>query len=90
MPVFLRYASYIVFFWTHEEDEPIHFHVAEGKPSASSTKVWVLSDGSFLLANNDSKIPSHILRHIFRVMQDNIEDYKTQWSIVHGAIRYYR
>lgn len=89
MPVFLRYSSYKVFFWVHENGEPIHFHIAEGAPSASSTKVWVLKDGSFLLANNNSKIPPAVLRRIFAVMQDNLEDYKKQWRIIHGSVEYY-
>ncbi len=90
MPVFFRYASYVVFFWTHENDEPIHFHIAEGNPLPNSTKVWILSDGSFLLANNSSKIPERVLRRIFRVMQDNVDDYKRQWELIHGPARYYR
>jgi len=89
MPVFLRYSSYKVFFWTNENGEPIHFHIAEGAPSANSTKVWILSDGSFQLANNNSRIPFVVLRHIFSVMQDNLDDYKKRWSLVHGEIKYY-
>lgn len=90
MPVFFRFSSYVVFFWTHENDEPIHFHIAEGASVANSTKIWILSDGSFLLANNNSKIPERVLRRIFRVMADNVDDYIRQWSIVHGAVRFYR
>lgn len=90
MPVYLRHKSYVIFFWTHEDDEPIHFRITEGAPSASSTKVWVLSDGSFLLANNSSKIPRQALNRIFRIMQDNFEEYRAQWEIIHGPARYYR
>ena len=90
MPIFLRYASYIVFFWVNENDEPIHFHVSEGRPSESSTKIWILSDGSFLLAHNKSRIPVRVLNRIFQVMQDNIDDYKRQWEIVNGSISYYK
>lgn len=90
MPVFLRFKSYKVFFWTHESNEPIHFHIAEGSPSASSTKVWILSDGSCKLANNNSQIPMHILRRIIIVMQDSLEDFKAAWQAVHGEIKYYK
>lgn len=89
MPVFFRYSSYKVFFWVHENDEPIHFHIAEGPPSANSTKVWILADGSFLLANNNSRIPFSVLRRIFAVMQDNLDDYKKQWETIHGKVTYY-
>lgn len=31
MPVYVRYNGWYVYFWTNENDEPIHFHIAEGK-----------------------------------------------------------
>lgn len=89
MPVFLRYSGYRVFFWTNENGELIHFHISEGMPSVNSTKVWILSDGSFQLANNNSRIPFTVLRHILSVMEDNLEDYKSRWLLVHGEINYY-
>lgn len=90
MPIFLRYTNYRVFFWVHENGEPIHFHISEGQPSPNSTKVWILKDGSFSLANNNSRIPFIALRRIFAIMQDNLEDYKRQWKIIHGEITYYK
>ena len=90
MPVYLRYGGYVVFFWTNENGEPVHFHVAMGSPTAAATKIWVLSDGSFLVANNAGKIPDRILRRIFRIMQDNLDGFMAQWRIVHGEPRFYR
>ena len=29
MPVYIRYSGWSVYFWTNENDEPIHFHIAE-------------------------------------------------------------
>ena len=31
--VYVRYSGWFVYFWTNENDEPIHFHIAEGRPS---------------------------------------------------------
>ena len=90
MPVFIRYSGYKVFFWVHENGEPIHFHVALGQPTENATKIWILSDGSFEIAHNKSEIPAIILRRILRIMQDELEDYKRQWQIIHGIIRYYK
>lgn len=39
MPVYLRYGGYVVFFWTNESGEPVHFHVAMGSPTAASIKI---------------------------------------------------
>jgi len=90
MPVFIRYSGYKVFFWSHENGEPIHFHISEGNPTNNATKIWILSDGSFLIANNNSKIPIIALNRIFKIMGDNLDDYKKQWEVVHGEIKYYR
>jgi hypothetical protein len=54
MPVYVRYSGWYVYFWTNEKDEPIHFHIAQGKPSENATKIWILSNDSFRLANNNS------------------------------------
>ena len=90
MPVFLRYSSYKVFFWVHENGEPIHFHICEGDPSENATKIWVLADGSLKIAHNRSHIPATVLRRIAAIMLDNIEDFKRQWMIIHGEIHYYK
>ena len=48
MPQIFRIGKYIIFFWSNENKplEPIHVHIAEGKPSENSTKVWITEDGN--------------------------------------------
>ncbi len=89
MPVFLRYSSYKIFFWVNENNEPIHFHITSGSPCANCTKVWILSDGSFQIAHNKSRIPNSDLQRIFAVMRDMLSDYKNQWKLINGKISYY-
>ena len=60
----------MVFFWSNEENEPIHVHIAKGQPAANSTKVWLLEKGGCILAHNKSKIPHHDLD----VIMDTIID----------------
>ncbi len=59
MPQIFRVGSYIIYFWSNENNpiEPIHVHIAEGKASANATKVWITSSGKTLLCNNHSHIP---------------------------------
>ena len=47
MPQLLKIGPYIIYFWSNENDplEPIHVHVAEGKPSATATKLWITGAG---------------------------------------------
>ncbi len=48
MPQVFKVGSYWIYFWTNENDplEPIHVHIAEGKPSENATKVWITSKGN--------------------------------------------
>ena len=88
MPVYVRYSGWYVFFWTNEGAEPIHFHIAEGKPAENATKIWVLKNHSFRLANNNSHVPSKILRHILAVMQASVEEYESFWKMYQKNLHY--
>ncbi|MEE3481360.1 MAG: hypothetical protein VZQ80_05185 [Lachnospiraceae bacterium] len=35
---------------------------------------WIMEDGSLRLANNSTKVPVKVLRHIFSIMLDSLED----------------
>ena len=52
------------------------------------TKIWILRNNSFKLANNDSQVPPKVLRHILAVMQASVEEYKTLWLQYQKEIRY--
>ena len=41
MPQIFKIGSYWVYFWANENEplEPIHVHIAEGKPTANATKI---------------------------------------------------
>ena len=51
MPQIFRMGEYWIYFWTNENKpvEPIHEHIAKGKPSDNATKVWITSAGKCLL-----------------------------------------
>ena len=55
MPQIFRMGEYWIYFWTNENKpvEPIHVHIAKGKPSENATKVWITSAGNCLLCNNN-------------------------------------
>ena len=69
MPQVFKVGPYWIFFWSNEGSpvEPVHFHIAEGGPTANATKVWVTSAGKCSLANNNSNIPERALRNVIRV-----------------------
>ena len=57
MPKLFQIGEYVIFFWSNENGEPIHVHIAKGKPSPSATKIWLSSTGGCIVANNNSRIP---------------------------------
>lgn len=91
MPQIFRIGSYIVYFWSNENDplEPIHVHITEGKPKPNATKVWITSSGKALLCNNASFIPQKELRNFIRVIEANSNLIMNKWYSTFGEIKYY-
>lgn len=63
-----RIGSYVVFFWSNENNEPIHVHVIKGDPAPNATKIWLTKAGGCILANNNSRIPDHDLNAIIEIV----------------------
>ena len=61
MPQVFKIGSYWVYFWSNENDplEPVHVHVAEGRPQANGTKIWITASGKCLVENNHSHTNFH-------------------------------
>ena len=47
-------SGYTVYFWSNENGEPIHVHIAKGKPTPNATKIWLTKSGGCILASNGS------------------------------------
>ncbi|MCD8131729.1 MAG: DUF4160 domain-containing protein [Lachnospiraceae bacterium] len=91
MPQLFRIGSYIIYFWSNENDplEPVHVHIAEGRASANATKIWISSTGKALICNNDSRIPQRTLRVLMKVIEANSVDIIEKWYDQFGEIRYF-
>ena len=57
MPKIFTIKGYIVYFWSNENDEPIHVHVAKGAPRPNATKIWLTKSGgdAYIFFNNKEK-----------------------------------
>ena len=91
MPQIFKIGSYWVFFWADESKplEPIHVHVAEGRPVKNATKIWITSAGKCLLCNNSSHIPNHILKNIMRIIEARSGEIISMWKDYFKEIRYF-
>ena len=91
MPQVFKIGAYWVYFWSNENDplEPVHVHVAEGKPRPNGTKIWITSTGKCLLENNNSQISDKVLRNIMRVIEARSDEIIEKWRNFFGEVRYY-
>ena len=79
MPQVFVILVYIVYFWSNENDEPIHVHVCKGSPQKDATKVWITEDGP-VLEHNKSKIPKKDLKRILAWIAMNDELIIKKWQ----------
>ncbi|WP_312811215.1 DUF4160 domain-containing protein [Sedimentibacter sp.] len=68
MPSLFQIGSYRVYFWSNENNEPIHVHVGIGKPTPNATKIWITSSGRCIIANNGSRIPTNELNELLEII----------------------
>ncbi len=91
MPQLFKIGRFLIYFWSNEglPLEPIHVHVAEGKPSADSTKFWITKTGKTLLANNNSHIRDKELRLIQRIIEANSDSIIKKWQEHFETLNFY-
>lgn len=80
MPSLFTICGYKVFFWSREDGEPIHVHVAKGKPSPNATKIWLTKAGGCILASNGSGISSKELNEIMAIISAQCFMICSEWK----------
>ena len=68
LPSIFTVSGYKVYFWSNENNEPIHVHVSKGQPSINGTKIWLTSKGGCILASNGSNIPKKELNELMEII----------------------
>lgn len=91
MPQIFKIGQYLVYFWASENNplEPIHVHIAMGTPVANATKVWITQAGGCVLCNNNSQIPSHILRNLMEIIAARSTEVIDKWEQFFGEATFY-
>lgn len=91
MPQIFRIGAYIVYFWSNEgfPSEPVHVHVAEGRPVKDGTKIWITKSYHCIVAHNKLNIPTHILNDIISVIEVRAEYICAEWKKHFESINYY-
>lgn len=80
MPSLFRFGPYLLFFWTGENGEPVHIHVAVKRPTKNATKIWLTRSGGCILAHNQGNIPVRDLRDIEQFVSANHDYICERWQ----------
>lgn len=88
MPSILRFMGYNIYFWSNENNEPVHVHVSKGKMRGNATKIWITSSGDALLESNGSRINSSELNKILLYVHSNANFIVNSWNSRFNYIRY--
>lgn len=68
MPSLFKIGGYTVYFWSNENNGPVHVHVGRGKPTPNATKLWLTAAGGCVLAHNNGRIPKNELDELLDII----------------------
>jgi hypothetical protein len=89
MPSLFRFGPYLLFFWTGENGEPVHVHVAVKRPTKDATKIRPTRSGGCKLAHNKGEIPARDLRDLMQFVAANHAYICDRWQETMGDISFY-
>ena len=91
MPSLFKIGGYLVYFWSNENNEPIHVHIVKGKPTQDATKIWLTKAGGCVAANNKSGIPTHELNDLLDIISAQFPMICNEWKrhFVVDTIKFY-
>ena len=69
MPNLFTILGYKVYFWSNENDEPIHVHISKRIPSKNAAKIWLTRNGGCILESNPERIPRKDLSELLEIVQ---------------------
>jgi hypothetical protein len=74
----LDFMGYKVYFWSNENNEPIHVHISKGNQTENATKFWITREG-IELVHNKSEIPLADLKKIQKYLWANRDTIIARW-----------
>lgn len=91
MPQVFRIGNYTVYFWSNEGEplEPVHVHVANGKPRKDATKIWITEAGKALVVDWKDDINKGDYKNIVRIIEANSKYIIDKWISQFDEACYY-
>ena len=88
MPTIFIFFGFRFLFYSNDH-EPIHVHIAKGKPEKNATKIWITKSLHCVVCNNNSKIPSHVLNNILEIIENRAFEIVAKWQERFGTMNFY-
>lgn len=85
--IFIDYKDLAFYFYSNENNEPIHVHVAHKRPAAKAAKFWVGRNG-VTLADSGS-FSKKELNDIEFLLDSHLDIIIAQWSRTFGTANFY-
>ena len=86
----MNWNGYKIYFWTNENNEPIHVHIAKGNPTANGTKVWLTQSGGCIVCHNKERKKKKELNIILEDISLHFFQIVEKWKIIHsGDVKFY-
>jgi hypothetical protein len=70
--------GYCIYFWSNENNEPIHVHISKGNQMENATKFWITRN-DIELVHNKSQISANDLRKIKKYLWANRDSIIARW-----------
>lgn len=90
MPKLYDFLGFKIYFWASDGDEPVHVHVSKGRPTKSSTKVWLTRAGGCVVARNSSNLTRRELSLVCAFISTEHKQICRAWETqLHSMVRFY-
>lgn len=89
MPGLYRIHGFLIYFWANESSEPVHVHVARGKPSKNAAKFWILQNGDVKLDKQPTDMTAKEVRGITEFLQSVSPEVIAAWEEMLGYVRFH-
>jgi hypothetical protein len=74
----MDFMGYCIYFWSNENNEPIHVHISKGNQTENATKFWITRD-NIELVHNKSQITKNDLKKIQKYLWVNRDTIVARW-----------
>ena len=80
MPNLFTILGYKVYFWSNENDEPIHCLLYTSDAAKNAAKIWLTRNGGCILDSNPERIPRKDLSELLEIVQAQFFMICTAWK----------